>query len=156
MSHSRNPERHDMIKQIAIYPHAGDYSQTVGEAGRVAAKVNRPQQVVVIFNLYHWMLVDRDRDLRTALTQARPWLKIVTIHGSPKDKAEILPLDQGDFDLSQVITILDEIDYRGPVGLFCYRIGGDARKHLAASMRKWKSLDSQIPDGAYTTTPTSR
>ncbi len=138
---------------IAIYPHAGDYSQTVEEATRVAAKVNRPQQVGVIFNLYHWMLVDRDRDLKTVLTEARPWLKVVNIHGSSKSKAQTLPLDQGDFDLSQVITILDEIDYRGPVGLFCYSIDGDARKHLTASMSKWKSLTAtsdgcQAPEGA--------
>ena len=138
--------------QIAIYPHAGDYTETVEEAARVAAKVNRPQQVGVIFNLYHWMLVDRDRDLKTALTQARPWLKVVNIHGSSKAKAQILPLDQGDFDLSHVIAILDEIDYRGPVGLFCYSIGGDARGHLAASMSKWKALTAstklKAPEGA--------
>ena len=138
--------------EIAIYPHAGDYSQTVEEAARVAAKVDRPQQVGVIFNLYHWMLVDRKRELRTALAQAAPWLKVVNLHGSSKDKAQILPLDQGDFDQGQVIEILDEIDYRGPVGLFCYSIGGDAREHLTASMNKWQSLTassaSQAPAGA--------
>jgi sugar phosphate isomerase/epimerase len=134
--------------EIAIYPHAGDYLQTVEEAVRVAAKVKRPKQVGVIFNLYHWMLVDRDRTLKAALTQARPWLKIINIHGSSKDKAQILPLDQGDFDQSQIISILDEIDYCGPVGLFCYSIGGDARKHLTASMNKWKSLSPQVPEDA--------
>jgi|GEM_PF-376877 len=135
--------------EIAIYPHVGDYAQTVEEATRVAAKVNRPQQVGVIFNLYHWMLVDRaSSDLKTVLTQARPWLKVVNIHGSSKSKPQVLPLDQGDFDLSQVITILDEIDYYGPVGLFCYGIDGDARKHLAASSTKWKALTtpSEEPD----------
>ena len=48
-----------------------------------------------------------------------------------------MPLDQGYFDLSEVITILAEIDYPGPVGLFCYSIRGDAREHLKASMTRW-------------------
>ena len=129
--------------EIAIYPHAGNYTQTVEEATRVVAKVNRPKQVGVIFNLYHWMLVDRARDLKTALSQARPWLKVVNIHGSSKSKPTILPLDQGDFNLSQVIAVLDEIDYRGPVGLFCYSLPGDARKHLTSSMAQWKTLTTQ-------------
>ena len=128
--------------EIAIYPHAGNYAQTVKEAVRVAAKVNRPKQVGVIFNLSHWMLVDRARDLKTVLTEARPWLKIVNINGSSNSEATNLPLDQGDFDLTQIISILDEIDYRGSVGLFCYTLGGDARKHLTSSMTKWKAMAS--------------
>jgi sugar phosphate isomerase/epimerase/HEAT repeat protein len=138
--------------EIAIYPHAGDYTQTVEEAARVTAKVNRPQQVGVIFNLFHWMSVDRARDLKTALTQAAPWLKVVNINGSAKNKATVLPLDQGDFDLSPIITILDEIDYGGPVGLFCYNIGGDARTHLATSMTQWKAMTAQS-DAAATQAP---
>ncbi len=129
--------------QIAIYVHTGDYAQTVGEAIRVLKKVNRPEQVGVIFNLYHWMKVDRDNDLKTVLTEAAPWLKIVNINGSADDKAQVLPLGQGDFDVSQVLAVLDEIDYRGPVGLFCYSIDGDARKHLTSSMTKWKALHAQ-------------
>ncbi len=71
------------------------------------------------------------------LSIARPWFKAVNIHGSSKEKALIMPLDQGYFDLSEVITILAEIDYPGPVGLFCYSIRGDAREHLKASMTRW-------------------
>ena len=129
--------------QIAIYPHAGDYAQTVAEATRIAEKVNRPQQVGVIFNLFHWMLVDRTRDLKTALTAARPWLKVVQINGSSDRQATVLPLDQGDFDVQKVIDVLDEIDYRGPVGLFSYSIPGDARIHLTSSISKWRSLAAQ-------------
>ncbi|MDE0860202.1 MAG: TIM barrel protein [Akkermansiaceae bacterium] len=128
--------------EIAIYPHTGDYTETVEQSIRVAQKVNRPDRVGVMFNLYHWMNVERERDLKTVLTEARPWLKLVNINGSSKNKAQVLPLDQGDFEQKDVLGILREINYRGPVGLMCWGIGGDAREHLAASMTKWQSLKS--------------
>jgi type 1 glutamine amidotransferase len=69
-------------------------------------------------------------------------LKMVNINGSSKDKAQVLPLDQGDFKNESLLSILREINYRGSVGLMCWGIGGDARKHLAASMTQWQSLKS--------------
>jgi sugar phosphate isomerase/epimerase/type 1 glutamine amidotransferase len=128
--------------ELAIYPHSGDYTETVEQSIRVARKVNRPDRVGVMFNLFHWMNVERERELKTVLTEARPWLKLVNINGSSKSKAQVLPLDQGDFELAGLLDILREIDYRGPVGLMCWGIGGDARGHLAASMTKWQSLHS--------------
>ncbi|MFK7849756.1 MAG: ThuA domain-containing protein [Akkermansiaceae bacterium] len=128
--------------EIAIYPHTGDYTETLEQGIRIARKVNRPQQVGVIFNLYHWMNVKPVRDLRTILKEALPWLKMVNLNGSAKDKAQVLPLNQGDFDIENLLSILRDLDYRGPIGLMCWGIGGDTREHLAASMTKWKSLQA--------------
>ncbi len=125
--------------EIAIYPHKGDYTETTAQAVRIVSKVNRPEQVGVIFNQFHWMLGGAP-DLKSTLTNARPWLKLVNVHGTPKGNAQVLPLDQGDFDHGALLSILDEIDYQGPVALFTYSIRGDARKHLTASMSKWKTL----------------
>jgi sugar phosphate isomerase/epimerase len=124
---------------IAIYPHKGDYTETTAQALRIVSKVNRPKQVGVIFNQFHWMLAGAP-DLKSTLTNARPWLKLVNIHGTPKGSAQVLPLDQGEFDHDALLSILDETDYQGPVSLFTYGIKGDARAHLTASMSKWKAL----------------
>ncbi len=128
--------------EIAIYPHSGDYTQSVGEAVRVVTKVNRPDRVGVMFNLFHWMNKERDRELKTVLEEARPWLKLVNINGSSANKAQVLPLNQGDFDHRELMSLLQEMKYLGPMGLFCWGIGGDARDHLSISMTKWKSLGS--------------
>jgi sugar phosphate isomerase/epimerase len=128
--------------EIAIYPHSGDYTETVAQSLRVVRKVNRPD-VGVMFNLFHWMNRERDRALRTVLSEARPWLKLVNINGSPADKAQVLPLDQGDFDQSELLNVLRDTDYRGPIGLMCWGLGGDARTHLSASMAKWQALTSR-------------
>jgi hypothetical protein len=130
--------------ELAIYPHTGDYTQTVEQSIRVARKVNRPKQVGVMFNLFHWMNVERNQDLKTLLTEARPWLKMVNINGSSNDKAQVIPLDQGDFEIENLLSILRDIDYSGPIGLMCWGIGGDAREHLASSMTKWKTLASPV------------
>ena len=44
----------------------------------------------------------------------------------------IQPLDRGSFDLCSFLKVLDELGYKGPVGLQCYGIGGDAREHLGS------------------------
>ena len=58
----------------------------------------------------------------------------------------IEPLDTGDFDLTGLIETLREVHYRGPVGLQCYGIPGDARDHLARSMSAWRALTLKTPD----------
>lgn len=126
---------------IAIYPHSGDYTETVKESLRVVKQVNRPESVGVMFNLFHWMNRKRSRDLKTVLTEAAPYLKVVNINGSSIDKAQVLPLNQGNFDTTQVLNILKEINYQGPIGLMCWGIGGDSAVHLTASMGAWKKLN---------------
>ena len=52
----------------------------------------------------------------------------------------IQPLDRGSFDVAGLIKTLDELGYKGPIGLQCFGIGGDARDHLARSMAAWRKL----------------
>ena len=127
---------------IAIYPHQGDYTETTAQAVRIVRTVNRPKLVGVIFNQFHWMLSGAP-DLKSTLTHAAPWLKLVNIHGTPTAKAQVQSLDQGDFDHRALLAILDQLNYRGPVSLFTYSIPGDARTYLAASMAKWQELSGQ-------------
>jgi sugar phosphate isomerase/epimerase len=90
--------------------------------------------------------VDESRDYRPLLERALPRLWAVSINGAdefdsaPGWERYIQPLDRGSFDIATFLRTLDEIGYRGPVGLQCFGIGGDAREHLARSMTKWKEL----------------
>jgi sugar phosphate isomerase/epimerase len=80
-----------------------------------------------------------------------PHLFAVSINGTDR-AAEIRagtgnwlqPLDSGSFDVGAFLETLRDLGYRGPVGLQCYGIKGDARDHLTRSMAAWRKL-SQRP-----------
>jgi len=129
--------------QTVIYPHTGDYVETAGEGVRILRKLDRPAETGIMFNLHHWINRDPDRDVAAVLKQSAPWLKAVSINGSPSaEKARVLPLGQGGFDVGSVLGTLRELDYEGPVGLMCWGIGGDARTHLTSSMKAWQGMAS--------------
>lgn len=133
--------------EVLLYPHANDWMEKVSDAVRIAEKADRPN-VGVMFNLCHWLKVDQEENLRPVLESALPRLRAVSINGA--DRAEAIhagtgdwlqPLDKGSYDVSQVLRTLAELGYKGPVGLQCYGIGGDARDHLTRSMAAWKRLN---------------
>jgi sugar phosphate isomerase/epimerase len=133
--------------EVLLYPHAHDWMEKVSDAMRIAEKADRPN-VGVMFNLCHWLKVDQEENLRPVLESALPRLRAVSINGA--DRAEAIhagtgdwlqPLDKGSYDVSQVLRTLAELGYKGPVGLQCWGIGGDARDHLTRSMAAWKRLN---------------
>ena len=137
---------------IALYPHTNDWLEKSSDAFRIAAKVNRPGEVGVMFNLCHWMKADPNRNLGAVLREAKPWLMAVSLSGS--DSAEevrngkgewIQPLGRGSGDISAFLDHLRAIDFAGPIGLQCYGIGGDAKVHLEESMLAWKRLNHPEP-----------
>jgi len=132
---------------LLLYPHTGDWIERIEDAVRVAQKVDRPN-VGVMFNLCHWLRVSKDRDYKTPLQHAMPWLWAVSINGAderddqPKGWSKyIQPLDSGTFDIAAFLKTLRDLGYKGPIGLQCYGIGGDARDHLARSMAAWRKLN---------------
>jgi len=132
---------------VVLYPHSGIWLETTSDAVRIAKKVNRPNEVGVMFNLSHWMKADSNRDIRSVLKEARPWLKAVTLNGSDtpqqirNNKGNwIQPLGSGSYDITILLDALREINYTGIIGLQCWGIGGDARVHLTQSMAAWKKL----------------
>jgi hypothetical protein len=40
---------------------------------------------------------------------------------------------------------LRQLGYTGPIGLQCYGIPGDARDHLAESIKAWHNYTAQLP-----------
>ena len=129
--------------QVAIYHHTGDWTASLLHAIEVVKKTNHPR-VGVCFNLCHWLRVDGDKDYRVVLRENASRIFAVTINGAKLGAKAwtnglIQPLDQGDFDNRQLLATLREIGYRGPIGLMCYGVPGDAQEHLQRSMKVWKT-----------------
>jgi sugar phosphate isomerase/epimerase len=135
----------DSGSQLLLYPHQGNWIERIEDAVRVADKVDR-DNVGVMFNLCHWLRVDRSRDYKSLLSRAMPRLRAVSINGADEQDEKpgwdhyIRPLDRGSFDVGAFLKTLDELGYTGPIGLQCYGIGGDAREHLARSMAAWRRI----------------
>lgn len=132
--------------EVVLYHHTNYWLERVEDTLRLAKKVDR-QNVGVMFNLCHWLKVDQEKNLIPLLTSAMPCLSAVSIHGA--DKAVeiksgkgnwIQPLDSGTYDVKSFLKTLSQMHYRGPVGLQCYGIAGDARDHLTRSINTWKKI----------------
>lgn len=137
----------DSGSQLLLYPHQGSWVERIEDSIRVADKVDRPN-VGVMFNLCHWLRVDKQRDYKPLLKQAMPRLWAVSINGAdeftdqPGWDRYIQPLGQGNFDTAGFLQTLRALGYDGPIGLQCYGIGGDTREHLERSMSAWRKLNA--------------
>ncbi len=130
--------------RISVYHHKNDWTESLLFALKVVEKVNHPD-VGVNFNLCHWLMVDGDKDYQPVLRQNSAKIFLVTLNGASMGAKAwtnglIQPLDQGDFDNGQLLKVLREINYRGPIGLMCYGIPGNALEHLSCSMKAWQKL----------------
>ncbi len=133
--------------RISIYNHTGDWTASLLFALKIVKETNHPQ-VGVNFNLCHWLMVDGDKDYRPVLRENAARIFIVTINGAKLGtkvwtNGLILPLDQGDFDNRRLLATLRDAGYRGPIGLMCYGIPGDACEHLERSMMVWKTWEAE-------------
>jgi sugar phosphate isomerase/epimerase len=132
--------------QLLLYPHVRDWIERIEDSVRVANKVNRPN-VGCMFNVCHWLKVDKSRDYKPLLKQAMPRLWAVSINGADEFDAGgdwkhyIQPLGRGNFNIAKFLRTLRHLGYTGPVGLQCYGITGDAREHLAQSIEAWRKID---------------
>jgi sugar phosphate isomerase/epimerase len=132
--------------QVVLYPHVDAWNEKVADCVRIAKRFPE-KKVGVMFNLCHWAAVDKSENLESVLRSVLPYLSAITINGTDtpeeiqaKTGNWLQPLDAGSFDQAKLFKILDDLGYRGPVGLQCYGISGDAKIHLERSMKKWKSL----------------
>lgn len=139
---------------VSLYPHNGFYVASTRDALRLAKQAERPN-VRVTFNLCHWLMVDKGRDLEGLLRDVRPFLDIVSINGADRTGDSwaqlIQPLGQGDFDVYGLLAHLKGLGFRGPIGLQGYGIKGDVREHLARAMRTWRDYQQRMPAGGTST-----
>lgn len=140
----------DSGTRIVLYPHSNDWLEKMDDTLRLVKKADRPN-VGVMFNLCHWLKVDKEENLKPVLEAAMPYLWAVSINGT--DQADAIraktgnwlqPLDKGDYDVFVVLKTLKDLGYKGPVGLQCYGIEGDARDHLVRSMAAWKKYMGRL------------
>ena len=140
----------DSGAELLLYHHAGSWLERIDDTLRLADEVNRPN-VQVMFNLCHWLRVEKTRDYRPALERALPRLRAVSINGADEfSKATdwsgyIQPLGHGSFDVFKFLKTLRELGYARPIGLQCYGVGGDARDHLAQSIKAWRDYSARLP-----------
>ena len=129
--------------RIVLYPHAGNYVDTLGSAVRVARKCKR-ENVGVMFNLCHFLKVEPKTDLKAALTDAKPLLWQVSTCGAEKGGNSwgqlIQTLDRGSYDQTALFQMLRELGFKGNVGFQCYAIRGDSRDNLKRSIGAWEKL----------------
>jgi sugar phosphate isomerase/epimerase len=136
--------------RISIYNHVGNWTESLPFVIGVIRKTNHPQ-VGFNFNLCHWLKVNGAQDYRPFLRENADKLFVVTLNGATMGAQTwaglIRPLDEGDFGQAEFLATLREIGYRGPVGLMCFGVAGDARLHLGRSMKVWRDLHRAAPSG---------
>lgn len=135
--------------RVSIYHHWANWTESLPFVLEVVRKVDRPE-VGYTFNVCHWLKIEGDRDYRPLLRQNAAKLFGVSTCGAQigaQDWANglVQPLDKGNFDNRALLATLGEIGYQGPIALMCYAIPGDAREHLARSMKTWRRLNG-LPD----------
>jgi sugar phosphate isomerase/epimerase len=132
---------------VSLYPHFGSLVERVADAVRIAGKAERAN-VGVTFNLCHWLRTDGPESMNRVLRLALPKLSLVTINGADRNgkdwKQLIQPLDQGDFDVSALLRQLQNLGYRGPIGLQGYDVAKnfqiERNENLRRSMATWRKL----------------
>lgn len=132
--------------RVVLYPHVGNWLERVDDGIRLTRKIQRPN-VGVMFNLCHWLKVDDEANLKPLLQAALPHLMAVSINGTDTGAAIksgkgnwLQPLDSGSYQVASLLQTLQDLGYRGPIGLQCYGIPGDARDHLARSQAAWRKM----------------
>lgn len=128
--------------QVALYPHYGCHVARVEDALRVREKVGRPN-VGIVFNLCHWLRSGDEANMVARLREALPRMLMVSINGADHEgdwDRLIQPLDRGSFDVKGFVHTLLSLGYKGPIGLQCYNVSGNAEENLTRSMTAWRSF----------------
>ncbi len=136
--------------RVVLYPHVGFHVASTADALRIV-RASQRKNVGVSWNLCHFLKLDKEQNLRAQLTEALPYLELVSINGADSGDTPqmgwerlIQPLDRGTFDTLSLLRLLRELGYRGPIGLQCYNVPGDQKENLQRSMAAWKELVQKL------------
>jgi sugar phosphate isomerase/epimerase len=140
----------DYNVKIALYPHSGFWLEKVGDGVRLTQKINR-KNVGAVFNLCHFLKTDDRSTIEKRLKESIPYLAAVSINGADDGATRdmdwsrlIQPLGNGSFDVLNILRILRENNYTGPVGLQCYDIKGDPSEFLKVSIESWHKYMKEL------------
>ena len=135
---------------IAIYPHVGNYCETVDHTLRLTKMINR-DNAGMVFNLCHFLKVEGEKGWKTKLKKALPYVYMVSLNGADSGDTQamdwdrlIRPLGEGTFDTFKVVKFLKDQDYGEKFGLQCYNIKQDCEVTLKKSMATWKDYQKRV------------
>ncbi len=133
---------------IALYPHAGFWMETLGQATQIAHQQAHPQ-LSVVFCGYHWFAAEGERGhkyLQESLSQAAPLLSSANVCGSTARQENgrracyVELIGRGELDNFALLALLRGVGFGGWLGLQAYGIGGDAYANLKASLATVREL----------------
>ncbi len=129
--------------KLAVYPHITLYCETLEHSVKLAKMVDRKNYGAVL-NLCHLLKVEGSKGIEDKIKMFTPWLVAVNICGADEGDTRqmgwerlIQPLGQGSFDTYQLVKTLLNSGYKGPIGLQCYNLKGDAAETLTKSLQTW-------------------
>ena len=135
--------------KLGVYPHVTLYCETLEHSVKLAKMVDRKNYGAVL-NLCHLLKVEGTAGLDDKIKRFAPWLVAVNICGADEGDTQqmgwerlIQPLGQGSFDTYHFIKTLLDSGYKGPIGLQCYNLRGDASETLTKSFQTWKRFRNQ-------------
>ncbi len=139
--------------KIAIYPHFGNYCETLEHSVRMAKMTNRPN-VGAIFNTCHLLKVEGEEGWEHKLIDALPYLYMISINGADSGNTKemnwdklIQPLGEGTFDTWKLVKLAKDNGYEGLFGLQCYDIKQDCEVALTKSINTWNAYKKRYESG---------
>lgn len=135
-------------KDIVIYPHDNCFIESVEDAIPYLKELNEPNLFLTL-HLCHELRAGNGNRLLDVAIKAAPYLKLASISGSnitmfENDKGNwsdaIKPLDEGDFDVSKFVSVLQKIKFRGKTVLHTFGIEEEPKNHLSRSIEKWQTM----------------
>lgn len=136
--------------EIALYPHAGFWMETLGQATQVArARTPASAGPSVVFCGYHWFAVDGERGLkylRGELSQAAPFLSSANLCGSTarqengRRACSVELIGRGTLDNFALLGALQEAGLPPWLGLQAFGLAGDAYANLRDSISTLREM----------------
>ncbi len=130
--------------KLCVYPHLSLYCETLEHSLKLAKLVSRNNFGCVI-NLCHLLKVEGSEGIEQKIKSLMPYLIAVNICGADGGNTQqlgwdrlIQPLGQGSFDTYNFVRILWDAKYKGPFGLQCYNLKGEALEVLTGSFQTFQ------------------
>lgn len=130
---------------VGLYNHGGWGGQPDNMLAvcRALRKKADTEQVGIVYNFHHGH--EHLDDFPEGFRRMTPYLFCVNLNGMTVGGAKILPLGQGERDL-EILQMIAESDYRGPIGLLDHRGELDAEESLKQNLDGLKRLLGRLGD----------
>jgi len=138
--------------KLCAYPHVAFYCETTSHSFKLAEMVDRKNYGAAM-NLCHMLKVEGSAGIEDKIKRYAPRLFAVNICGADDGDTQnmdwnhlIQPLGQGSFDTYGFVKTLINNGYKGPIGLQCYNLKGDALEVLTHSFQTWKGYKKRFSE----------